>query len=163
MYFGANASNFAKELPNFIAYRTDGLDAGSVRKCAAANRDRRRGLVSEMFYEFTLVLDHRPTDEELDQLFDQGCSDAGIEYSARGTLAHFDRQADSLTSAISSAVHAVERAGFRAIEVRREGSSSHAGELEYAREIAAANMMVATRIFLAQQRSRSSSRSAAPA
>lgn len=105
-----------------------------------------------MGYEFTLVLDHTPTDDELDQLFEAGCLDAMFEPSFSESLAHFTRPAASLTAAISSAIHDVERAGFTTVEVRREDIGNPELREEYAREIAAANMMVATRAFLSSQR-----------
>ena len=105
--------------------------------------------VSDMGYEFTLVLDHQPSDDELDRLFVEGCSDAVFEPGGTDSLAHFTRKDDSLTTAISSAVHAIERAGFTTSEVRPDDIGVPSMFAEYAREIAAANMMVQTRAFLA--------------
>jgi hypothetical protein len=110
-----------------------------------------------MGYEFAIVLDHDPSFDELDNLFEAGCSDADIEFTAEGPIALFNRQADSLTTAISSAVRALERAGFRATEVIGEAVNQTSSTLEYAKEIAAANFMVATRAFIAAQRSGSES------
>ena len=92
-----------------------------------------------MGYEFTLVLDRLPSDDDLDALFNAGCSDAIFEVVDGESCGHFVRKAQSLTAAISSAVHDVETGGLRTVEVRRD-------------EIAAANMMVQTRAFLAAQR-----------
>ncbi len=105
-----------------------------------------------MGYEFTLVLDHVPNDDELDLLFLEGCGDADFMYYLGESLGHFQRVATSLTAAISSAVHAVERAGFTAREVRRDDIGDPALFADYAREIAAANLMVQTRAYLANQR-----------
>lgn len=116
-----------------------------------------------MGYEFRIVLDHDPTLDELDLLFDEGCSDANIEVTSEGSVAFFDRQSESLTNAISSAVRAVERAGFKATEVVGVAFNQTTRTIEYAREIAAANMMVATRTFLATQRSGSNSERTSPA
>ena len=110
------------------------------------------GRTAVVSYEFVLVLDHVASEDELDRLFDEGCFDADFA-SGTESVAHFDRKAGSLTAAITSAVHAIERAGFRAVEVRPEQALGSAFEQDYLREIAAANMMVATRTFLAQQRS----------
>lgn len=105
-----------------------------------------------MGYEFTLVLDRFPNDDELAALFDAGCEDAIFEPVGGQSCAHFVRKAANLTSAISSAVHNVENGGLRAIEVRRDEIGEPTLQAEYAREIAAANMMVQTRTFLAAQR-----------
>lgn len=104
-----------------------------------------------MSYEFTLVLDHLPSDDELDALFDAGCGDAIFEFEKQGSqkisLAHFVRHSESLTAAISAAVHDVEKAGFTVHEVRQDEVGEPAAALDYAREIAAANFMVAARAF----------------
>lgn len=105
-----------------------------------------------MGYEFTLVLDRQPSDDDLDALFDAGCSDAIFEIVDGDSCGHFVRKAASLTAAISSAVHDVEKAGLHTLEVRRDEIGEPSLREEYAREIAAANMMVATRTFLAAQR-----------
>lgn len=105
-----------------------------------------------MSFDFTLVLDHVPTDDELDSLFDSGCGDAIFEPDAHGKfgLAHFVRGAKSLTAAISAAVHDVEKAGFKTKEVRQDEVGEPAQALDYAREIAAANFMVAARSYHAR-------------
>lgn len=105
-----------------------------------------------MGYEFTLVLDRLPSDDDLAALFDAGCSDAVFEVLDGDAVAHFVRKSDSLTHAISSAVHNVEQGGLRVSEVRRDEIGEPAMALQYAKEIAAANMMVQTRTFLASQR-----------
>lgn len=105
-----------------------------------------------MGYEFTLVLDRQPSDDDLAALFDAGCGDAIFEEVQGDSVGHFVRPSQSLTSAISSAVHDVETAGFSVSEVRRDEIGEPALRLQYAREIAAANMMVQTRSYLAEQR-----------
>lgn len=105
-----------------------------------------------MGYEFTLVLDRQPSDDELDALFNAGCADAIFEILDGDSCGHFVRKSDSLTSAISSAVHDVEKAGLHTVEVRRDEIGEPRLREEYAREIAAANMMVQTRAYLAAQR-----------
>lgn len=69
---------------------------------------------------FALVLDRRPTDEELDELFDAGCDDAtfGLEHGL--PVAQFDRGAATLADAIASAVRAVESVGLVAVRVLDE-------------------------------------------
>ena len=106
-----------------------------------------------MGYEFTLVLDRQPSDDDLDALFNSGCADAIFETLDGASVGHFVRKAKSLTAAISSAVHDVEKAGMHTLEVRRDEIGEPRLRAEYAREIAAANMMVQTRAFLAAQRS----------
>jgi hypothetical protein len=106
-----------------------------------------------MGYEFTLVLDRAPSDDDLDALFNAGCFDATFQVTDGEGVGHFARKAASLTRAIASAVHDVDNAGLRTTEVRRdEMLGDPALQQDYAREIAAANMMVATRTFLAEQR-----------
>lgn len=55
-------------------------------------------------YDFTLVLNREPTEPELDSLFEAGCDDSTPE----GEYLHFDRLADTLAAAITSAVRNVE-------------------------------------------------------
>ena len=105
-----------------------------------------------MGYEFTLVLDRVPSDDDLDALFNAGCADAIFEIVSGDSCGHFVRKAASLTAAISSAVHDVETAGLHTVEVRRDEIGEPSLRAEYAREIAAASMMVQTRAFLAAQR-----------
>ena len=105
-----------------------------------------------MGYEFSLVLDRVPSDDDLGALFDSGCQDATFERSGGDSVAHFVRVSTSLTQAISKAVHDIENGGLQVSEVRRDDIGDPTLKLQYAREIAAANMMVATRTFLAEQR-----------
>ncbi|NQU37688.1 MAG: hypothetical protein HQ526_08870 [Actinobacteria bacterium] len=105
-----------------------------------------------MGYEFTLVLDHAPSDDDLDALFNAGCFDATFQIEGGESVGHFVRKSESLTHAIATAVHDIENAGMRTLEVRRDEIGDPTLWEDYAREIAAANMMVATRTFLAAQR-----------
>jgi hypothetical protein len=67
-----------------------------------------------------LILDRRPTDEELDALFVVGCDDAafGVEHGL--PVAEFDREAPSLAEAIVSAVRGIESVGLTALRVLDE-------------------------------------------
>lgn len=72
-------------------------------------------------HEFTLVLDHTPTDKELDSLYEAGLDDSTPEFGPRATpVLHVHRDADSLASAIISAVGQTEAAGFAVVGVRTE-------------------------------------------
>lgn len=66
---------------------------------------------------FTLVLDRRPTDDELDKLIDAGCDDAVFGFENDLSVAEFDREAPVLADAIVSAVRDVESVGLRAMRV----------------------------------------------
>lgn len=70
-------------------------------------------------YEFALRLNREVTDDELDALYEAGCSDAGIETGPLGTVADFDREATSLAHAIASAARDIEKVpGLRAVGVQ---------------------------------------------
>lgn len=69
---------------------------------------------------FTVVLDRRPTDDELDALFVAGCDDAAFGTEHGLPVAEFDREAPTLADAIASAVRAVETAGLVALRVLDE-------------------------------------------
>ena len=76
-----------------------------------------------MKYHFSLVLKSVDvSDEDADQLYESGCDDASILSRGETTLIQFDRSADSLESAIASALLNVERAGFEVarIEIERD-------------------------------------------
>ena len=53
---------------------------------------------------FTVVIDRRPTDDELDALYAAGCDDAAFGVDDGLPLAEFDREAQTLADAIASAV-----------------------------------------------------------
>jgi hypothetical protein len=78
-------------------------------------------------YSFSLVVPAEPFthDQMLDAtetLGNAGCTDASIRGHAQGIELLFERRADSLQAAISSAISDVERAGFRVgkVEMERE-------------------------------------------
>jgi hypothetical protein len=71
-------------------------------------------------HTFTVVLDRRPTDDELDALHAAGCDDAAFGVEQGLSVAEFDREAPTLADAIASAVRAVESAGLVALRVLDE-------------------------------------------
>ena len=81
-------------------------------------------------YQFSVIIPTVPmTPEEIlditDVLGDAGCTDASIRGHANGIELLFERTAESLQAAISSAISDVERAGYRVskIEMEREALS----------------------------------------
>src|SRR4051794_154208 len=68
-------------------------------------------------YTFTLVLNRRPTDQEVDELFGAGCDDATFGADDGIPIAEFDREASALVDAIVSAVRAIESVGLTAVRV----------------------------------------------
>ena len=78
-------------------------------------------------FQFSVIVATPPlTHEEIldatDALGNTGCMDASICGHAAGMELLFERTADSLQAAISSAIGDVERAGFRVtkVEMKRE-------------------------------------------
>ena len=78
-------------------------------------------------YQFSVIVcAPQLTEEEIldatDSLGNAGCSDASIRGHSDGMELLFERAADSLQAAISSAITDVERAGFRVgrVEMQRE-------------------------------------------
>jgi hypothetical protein len=71
-------------------------------------------------HEFTFVIDHPVSDDDLDALFDAGCDDATPEQNDSRALLHFDREAPSLAEALVSALADVERAGLQVGAVRSD-------------------------------------------
>lgn len=76
-------------------------------------------------YRFSLIvptsqMTHDQTLDATDSLGNAGCTDASIRGYAEGMELLFDRAADSLQTAISSAIANVERAGFRVSKVELE-------------------------------------------
>jgi hypothetical protein len=78
-------------------------------------------------YRFSVIIAAKcQTDDEIldatDALGEAGCTDASIRGHVDGIELLFDRSADSLPSAIASAIADIERAGFRVckIEIERE-------------------------------------------
>ena len=73
-------------------------------------------------YQFSVVIPRMPmTPEEIldatDALGSAGCTDASVRGHADGIELLFERTAESLQAAISSAIADVERAGFRVSKV----------------------------------------------
>ena len=82
-------------------------------------------------YRFSVIVPTPPmTHEEIldatDALGEAGCTDASIRGHADGVELLFERTADSLQSAICSAISDVERAGFRVSKVEMERESIRA-------------------------------------
>ncbi len=78
-------------------------------------------------YRFSVIVTASPmTHEEIldatDSLGSEGCTDASIRGHSEGMELLFDRTADSLQAAISSAISGVESAGYRVarVEMGRE-------------------------------------------
>lgn len=65
-----------------------------------------------MIYEFTVILDHEPTESELQAFVMAGLDNVGIEGGHGVTLAHFERDAATLAAAILTAVRQLEAAGI---------------------------------------------------
>lgn len=63
-------------------------------------------------HEFTLILDHAPSGEEMDALFEAGCDDSTPKTVAGNGWLHFDRAADTLLEALTSAIRDVESTGL---------------------------------------------------
>ncbi|HEX6076633.1 MAG TPA: hypothetical protein VFZ32_15390 [Micromonosporaceae bacterium] len=70
-----------------------------------------------MVHTFTVILDRRPTDLELDALFEAGCDDAVFGIEQRMPIAQFDREAATLADAVASAVRDLESVGLTALRV----------------------------------------------
>jgi predicted DNA-binding transcriptional regulator AlpA len=66
---------------------------------------------------FTLVLNRRPTDDELDDLHAAGCDDAIFGQENGLSIAEFDREAPALADAIATAVIQIEQVGLAAVRV----------------------------------------------
>ncbi len=76
-------------------------------------------------YRFAVIVPSSPmTDDEIlaatDALGNAGCTDASIRGHADGMEMLFERAADSLQAAISSAISDVERAGYQVSKVELE-------------------------------------------
>ncbi len=76
-------------------------------------------------YQFSVIIPMAPmTPEEIldatDVLGNAGCTDASIRGHADGIELLFERPAESLQAAISSAIADVERAGYRVSKVEME-------------------------------------------
>ena len=76
-------------------------------------------------FRFSVIVPQKPTthDEILDitdSLGNSGCTDASIRGHADGIELLFERSADSLQAAISSAISDVENAGYPVLKVELE-------------------------------------------
>lgn len=76
-------------------------------------------------YRFALIVassltSHDEILDATDALGQAGCTDASIRGHAQGMELLFERSADSLQGAISSAIADVEKAGFRVLRVEME-------------------------------------------
>jgi len=76
-------------------------------------------------YRFSIIipsgkLTHEQILDSTDALGSAGCTDASIRGHADGMELLFERTADSLEAAISSAISDVERAGYRVAKVEME-------------------------------------------
>jgi hypothetical protein len=78
-------------------------------------------------YRFSVIvptptLTHDETLDATDALGNAGCTDASVRGHVDGMELLFERAADSLQAAISSAIADVERAGYRVskVELQRE-------------------------------------------
>ena len=76
-------------------------------------------------YRFSVIvptqqMTHDETLDATDALGNTGCTDASIRGHTDGIELLFERAADSLQAAISSAISDVERAGFRVSKVELE-------------------------------------------
>ena len=76
-------------------------------------------------YRFAVIvpassMTHDEILDATDALGNAGCTDASIRGHADGMELLFERAADSLQSAISSAISDVERAGYRVSKVEME-------------------------------------------
>lgn len=71
-------------------------------------------------FEFTVVLNRVPNDDEYDVLFEAGLDDTTPETRDGRCVLNVNRRADSLNEAIGSVVRDVERAGFTAVGIEEE-------------------------------------------
>jgi len=76
-------------------------------------------------YRFSVIvptppMTHDETLDATDKLGQAGCTDASIRGHVDGMELLFERSADSLQTAISSAIGDVERAGYRVSKVELE-------------------------------------------
>lgn len=71
-------------------------------------------------FEFVLSGFDRPTEEALDALFEAGCDDASLLERGTTPVLQFDRDAESIEDALSSALRDVEQAQVGATVLRVE-------------------------------------------
>jgi hypothetical protein len=99
----------------------------SYRSAEFIPHEESGGIVMVTEYRFSVivpgpVMTHDEILDATDAFGDAGCTDASICGHAEGMELLFDRSADSLQAAISSAIRDVEGAGFRVsrVELERE-------------------------------------------
>lgn len=85
-----------------------------------AEIDRAKGGGPVRSHAFTVVLSHRPTEEELDKLDADGLGDATFGVERGVPIAEFDREAATLAAAIASAVRELEAGGLGVLRVLDE-------------------------------------------
>ncbi|WP_306215717.1 helix-turn-helix transcriptional regulator [Actinoplanes sp. RD1] len=68
-------------------------------------------------FNFMMVLDHRPTDDQLRELFANGRDDATYGVENGLPVAEFDREAPTLADAIVSAVREIEAVNIKAVRI----------------------------------------------
>jgi hypothetical protein len=71
-------------------------------------------------FSFKMVLNREPSGVELDRLFEAGCDDATFSVEYGVAVAEFDRVADTLADAVSTAALAVESVGLVPVRVLDE-------------------------------------------
>lgn len=76
-----------------------------------------------MNYQFTLVLSGAlpDTPDFEDRLYEAGCDDALVCFCGNTPYLEFDCTADSAAKAISSAIEAVQAAGYRVVSIEQAG------------------------------------------
>lgn len=84
-------------------------------------------------YDFTMKLNRSLTPEDVEALYETGCSDAAVETGPLGTVLDFSRESSSLAEALVSAVHDIEKVpGLRAIGIACDNIVSLAEIAEHA-------------------------------
>jgi hypothetical protein len=68
-------------------------------------------------HSFTVVLDRRPTGEDLDTLFDYGMDSATFGVDRGVPIAEFDIEAETMADALVAAIRGLESAGIAALRV----------------------------------------------
>ncbi len=71
-------------------------------------------------FEFSVYLDHQPTDEEQDALYKAGFDDSVVEVAQGRGIIHVARESDSLVDVILSAFNQAKHAGFDIVGIDDE-------------------------------------------
>ena len=77
---------------------------------------------STIKYKFSLILSGDVSDEGADKLYEAGCDDGSILSRENVTMIQFDRESETLDSALNSAIRDVEQAGFAVARVEIDGN-----------------------------------------